>query len=154
VTELPEEVLAEQLSAMGDYFMADPDAAPTYDYNTVAERFTPDMLERVLQDLWGYGMPYGAPSFSWWRRPPRRVNLFRLRGEQARQTECSAWQEAGRSAWIETMRERLQSAVYAASNGYGWSWTAPGEFGVPGQPERLQARDARQLWRPEGEPDA
>lgn len=117
-------------------------------YNKPAEPMNPADLERFMRDMYGRAAPYGAPEFSWWRRPPRRVNLFRLRGEQARQTESSAWQEAGRSAWIEGVRERLQSAAYAASNGFGWSWTAPGVFGVPGQPEWLEVRDARRLWRP------
>lgn len=139
---------AEPPPVMGEYFMADPTAMPAFNYNTVGERLTPELLEQALQDMWGYGVPCGAPSFSWWRRPPRRVNLFRLRGEWARQLELSAWREAGRSAWIEGVRERLQSAVYAASSGYGWSWTAPGVFGVPGLPESLQVRHAGQPWRP------
>jgi hypothetical protein len=117
-------------------------------YNKPAEPMDPADLERFMRDMYGRAAPYGAPEFSWWRRPPRRVNLSRLRGEQSRQTESSAWREAARSAWIEAVRERLQSAVYAASNGFGWSWTAPGVLGVPGQPESLQVRDARQLWRP------
>lgn len=136
------------------YFMADPHAYdPSIEtVNRVAESLTREALDEALRNLWEPTLtPWGAPEFSWFRPPRRRLNLFAPRGLVARMFEESAWKELGRSAWIKTVRERLQSAVYAADSGYGWSWETPGVLGVPGQPEGVQVRDARQLWRPGGE---
>jgi hypothetical protein len=150
MTEIPADVLAAL--ATEQTMLADPWAEMLDAYNRPTEPMTPAetaaAIGKAMQGMWGYSAPWGASQFSWWCKPPRHLNLFRVGGEWERQFVRSAWQEAGRSAWIECVRERLQSAVYAASNGYGWSWTAPGVFGVPGLPESLQLQDATQPWRP------
>lgn len=145
--EFLESLLRGESTLMRDPGAYDPAADV---YNTSAEPMTPEALLASMRALWDRPMaPWGFPEFSWFRRPPRRLSLFWLGGEWQRQLERSAW-EAGRSAWIESVRERLQSAVYAADNGYVWSWEAPGVFGVPGLPEQVQVRDATQPWRPGG----
>lgn len=151
MTGLPGDVLAALSNE--ETMLANPGADVFGDYNRPVEPTDPAefaaMIEQTMRDMWSCH-PFGAPQFSWWRRPPRRLNLFPLRGEPARRRERSAWQEAGRSAWIEGVRERLQSAAYAASNGYSFTWTGPGVFGVPGLPEGLQVQHAGQPWRPGG----
>lgn len=146
---MPDEFL-ESLLRGESTMMRDPGAYdPAGVYNAPAEPLTPEALLASLRALWDRPLaPWGMSSFSWFRKPPRRLSLFWLGGEWRRQLERSAWQEVGRSAWIESVRERLQSAVYAVDNGYGWSWEAPGVFGVPGLPEQVQVRDATQPWRP------
>jgi len=146
VTGLPDDILAAL--AAEETMLAEPWAGLLDAYNRPAEPVTPAefaaMVEKAMRDMWNYPPRPSEPS-------PWRCVVHP--GEWVDAAGCPACcrigrQRADRRDWIESVRERLQSAVYAASNGYVWSWTAPGVFGVPGLPETLQVRHEGQPWRP------
>lgn len=115
-----------------------PDAAPPL-IVTEAARITSEDIEALMEALWfGPLLP-----FSYWRKPGARMYGRRERPAPSwldRQREATAWEAVSRAAWIESVRARLQSAVYATDQGWSWTWDAPGVYVRPDLPEGLQVR--------------
>lgn len=98
-----------------------------------------------FRDLFESLMCGPALPFSYFRRPGSRMYRAPLREPLGcswlnRERQATAWQEAGRSAWIESVRAKLQSAVYATNQGWSWTWDVPGVYVRPDLPEGLQVR--------------
>ncbi|HEV2344422.1 MAG TPA: hypothetical protein VGS97_10050 [Actinocrinis sp.] len=108
---------------------------------TESSPVTRDVIAQALEAMWrGPVLP-----FSYFRRPGARMYRAPLREPLVcswldRKRQATAWQEAGRSAWIESVRAKLQSAVYATDQGWSWTWDAPGVYVRPDLPEGLQVR--------------
>jgi hypothetical protein len=101
---------------------------------------TREDIMRALEAMWRGP----EPPFSPWRRHrPRRLWHMTRRGRSwiDREIERTAWQRVGSSAWIESVRVKLQSAAYATDQGWSWSWDSPGVYGRPDLPEWMVVRD-------------
>lgn len=113
---------------------------------------TCDVIAQALEAMWcGPVLP-----FSYFRKPGSRMYRAPLREPLGcswldRERQATAWQEAGRSAWIESVRAKLQSAVYATDQGWSWRWDAPGLYGRSDLPRWFQVSN---YGRPDYLPEA
>ena len=82
-----------------------------------------DWIDAALRELWS-----GPPlPFSWWRKPNARMWRTSLAAglPRTRQQEESAWVEAGRAAWVDGVRIKLESALAATAAARSWAWDEP-----------------------------
>ena len=132
------------------------------------------MVEKVMRDMLATPTRWhGSPDYPHITWPGGHicgecgmdVSALTAAAEEARRKEAAriareaelltmTTEERDRDEWERVVRKRLQSTLYALSEGYSFTWTAPGVFGVPGQPESLQVRHAGQPWRPGGSKEA